>query len=228
MNEPLASPAGVCVPAPVLAVINGTVTTTSTDVAAFFGKNHRDVLRAIEILLSQLPEEHQRNFAQMLLDVEIGNGATRKDPAYRLTRDGFFLLAMGFTGKRAPAFKLAYIDAFNKLEAELLARPTPAAAIPPPPVDPAEYALNILRQERFLLFFDDEVQPLLRRIAASAYVSSPADWAEIIRDRYVPLNTLTSIIEACVERLATHAQCRAATTKYVEELGAQIAKERRG
>jgi phage regulator Rha-like protein len=46
-------------------------------------------------------------------------GVIRKDPAYRLTRDGFTLLAMGFTGKRALQFKLAYIDAFNKMEAEL-------------------------------------------------------------------------------------------------------------
>ena len=206
-----------------VSVIGGQAKTTSLIVADKFGKRHDTVLRAIENLDCS-PEFNRRNFAV----VEYTDAKGEKRPAVEMTRDGFTFLAMGFTGKEAARWKEFYIDAFNKLEAELLARPTPAAAIPPPPVDPAEYALNILRQERFLLFFDDEVQPLLRRIAASAYVSSPADWAEIIRDRYVPLNTLTSIIEACVERLATHAQCRAATTKYVEELGAQIAKERRG
>lgn len=55
----------------------------------------------------------------MMIDVEIGNGAVRKSKAYRLTRDGFTFLAMGFTGERAQAFKWAYIDAFNRMEAQL-------------------------------------------------------------------------------------------------------------
>ena len=57
----------------------------------------------------------------MSITVEIGNGATRQSPAYEITRDGFALLCMGFTGKKALAFKLTYIDAFNKMEAELRA-----------------------------------------------------------------------------------------------------------
>ena len=40
-------------------------------------------------------------------------------PVYRLTRDGFTFLAMGFTGEKAQAFKWAYIDAFNRMEAKL-------------------------------------------------------------------------------------------------------------
>lgn len=98
--------------------MDGKPTTLSTDVARHFGKRHDDVLRAIRSLVSQLDSAHARNFAEMLVETEIGQGATRKDPAYRLTRDGFTLLAMGFTGKKALAFKLAYIDAFNKMEAE--------------------------------------------------------------------------------------------------------------
>lgn len=105
--------------APCLSVIDGIVTTISTHVAAYFGKRHDDVLKAIRALLAQLSPEHGRNFAEMLIDVAIGGGATRQSPAYRLTRDGFTLLAMGFTGKRALQFKLAYIDAFNRMEAEL-------------------------------------------------------------------------------------------------------------
>ena len=46
-------------------------------------------------------------------------GGVRKDPAYLMTRDGFTFLAMGFTGPRAAVFKEAYIEAFNKMEAEL-------------------------------------------------------------------------------------------------------------
>jgi len=112
-------------PRPHVRIHEGQAITLSTEVARVFGKRHNDVLRAIQNLLPQLPPEHLRNFAQMVIDVEIGSGATRKSPAYKITRDGFTLLAIGFTGKRALAFKLAYIDAFNRMEAELTKPPTP-------------------------------------------------------------------------------------------------------
>lgn len=119
--------------------------TTSADVAAFFDKRHSHVLRAIERLLTALAEhadpqaecvtkgdpdldEHQPNFGLMSpgglfepisVDIGLGNGAVRRDPAYSVSRDGFALLAMGFTGKQALAFKLAYIAAFNAMETRL-------------------------------------------------------------------------------------------------------------
>jgi len=111
--------------APAVVLRDGVPTTTSLDVADYFHKQHKDVLRAVENLREELDEEHRRNFALMSIEVDIGNGATRKSPAYTLTRDGFTLLAMGFTGKRALSFKLAYIDAFNKMEAEIKAAPSP-------------------------------------------------------------------------------------------------------
>lgn len=104
---------------PAITLVDGIPTTLSTDLARHFGKRHDDILRAIRNLLPQLDTDLARNFAEMVIEVEIGSGATRKDPAYRLTRDGFTLLAMGFTGKKALAFKLAYIDAFNRMEAGL-------------------------------------------------------------------------------------------------------------
>ena len=104
---------------PVVTISDGVATTLSTNVAEFFGKLHKDVIRSIETILNSTDEKHQRNFAPMMIDVEIGNGAVRKSKAYRLTRDGFTFLAMGFTGERAQAFKWAYIDAFNRMEAQL-------------------------------------------------------------------------------------------------------------
>ena len=105
--------------APSVTIVDGTPTTLSTDLARHFGKRHDDILRAIRNLLPQLDEEHLRNFAEVSVEVEGGQGAKAAYPAYRLTRDGFTLLAMGFTGKKALAFKLAYIDAFNRMEAAL-------------------------------------------------------------------------------------------------------------
>ena len=109
---------------PAITIVDGVPTTLSTDLASHFGKRHDDILRAIRNLLPQLDADHARNFAEMVIDVEISGArnfaeTSRKSPAYRLTRDGFTLLAMGFTGKKALAFKLAYIDAFNRMEAAL-------------------------------------------------------------------------------------------------------------
>jgi len=105
-------------------VVDGQPTTTSLDVARRFAKRHNDVLRLIRNLLEQLPSERQRNFAQTFIETPIAGARNfaqtcRKDPAYRITREGFTLLAMGFTGKRALQFKLAYIDAFNAMEAQI-------------------------------------------------------------------------------------------------------------
>lgn len=107
---------------PDLSVVGGQITTTSRQIAEHFGKRHDTVLRAIRNLECSA-EFHARNFAEMVVAVEIGNGAIRRDPAYRMTRDGFSFLAMGFTGKDAALWKEAYIAAFNRMESELLAKP---------------------------------------------------------------------------------------------------------
>ncbi|PUA41369.1 phage regulatory protein [Pseudomonas protegens] len=103
-------------------IFNGKSTTTSLDVAQHFGKPHKDVLRAIRSLECS-PKFHERNFAPMEIEVQIGLGKTRKDQAFRMTRDGFTFLCMGFTGKEAAQWKEAYIDAFNKMEQALIEQP---------------------------------------------------------------------------------------------------------
>lgn len=65
------------------------------------------------------PQFRQLNFElyEYSKDLDIG---VRKYPAYRLTRDGFVFLAMGFTGKKAAAWKERFLEAFNTMEAALL------------------------------------------------------------------------------------------------------------
>ncbi len=113
---------------PVLDVIDGQVTATSNQVAQHFKKRHTHVLRAIKNLLKELPEGYQPNFGLIQIETDLGMGRVRKDAAYRITRDGFALLAMGFTGKEALQWKVAYIAAFNKMEAELLKQHPPRVA----------------------------------------------------------------------------------------------------
>jgi len=112
---------------PLVQISDGQAITISTEVARVFGKHHDDVLKSIRNLLPQLPPDHARNFAEMVVENQIGSGATRKDPAYQMNRDGFTALAFGFTGKRAIAFRCAYIDAFNKMEAALAEQAQPAS-----------------------------------------------------------------------------------------------------
>ena len=100
--------------APVVQITNDQITTTSTDLAKYFGKRHADVIRRVENLGCSA-EFNERNFA--LVEYEDGKGETR--PMYRITRDGFVFLAMGFTGSKASQFKEAYINAFNQMEKQL-------------------------------------------------------------------------------------------------------------
>ncbi|WP_234050133.1 MULTISPECIES: Rha family transcriptional regulator [unclassified Xanthobacter] len=99
----------------------GKPVTNSRDVARYFGKPHNDVLKSIRALLSQAPA-CAGNFSQTSETVAMPRGGSRQEPAYLMDRDGFTLLAMGFTGPKALQFKMAYIAEFNAMEAELEAQ----------------------------------------------------------------------------------------------------------
>lgn len=86
--------------------------TDSRKVAAKFGKRHGDVIRAIRNLECS-DDFTQRNFALCYENNELANG--KPAPYFQMTKDGFVMLAMGFTGKAAMAVKEAYIAAFNAM-----------------------------------------------------------------------------------------------------------------
>lgn len=98
----------------ILSAQNGEPVASSRQIAESFEKNHRDVLRAIDSL-----KEDVRNFAQMFFETDTPDSYGRPQRTYLMTRDGFTLLAMGFTGKAALEWKLKYIAAFNAMEKEL-------------------------------------------------------------------------------------------------------------
>lgn len=88
--------------------------TSSLQVAETFDKRHDHIIRDIEKLQKDLP-----NFGEMFLLSNIPDGYGRSRKAYYMNRDGFTLLAMGFTGKKALKFKMQYIEAFNKMEDQI-------------------------------------------------------------------------------------------------------------
>ena len=90
---------------------------TSLDVAETFGKEHRNVLKDIRELKCS-DEFRLLNFVQS----EYLNEQNHKQPMYYITRDGFTLLAMGYTGEKAMRFKEAYIRQFNAMEKALIGK----------------------------------------------------------------------------------------------------------
>lgn len=85
--------------------------TSSLQVARNFDKNHRDVLESVRNLTAENPATRI-----MFFETTYKNSRGQEYPEYLMNRDGFTLLAMGFTGKKALEFKLKYIDAFNQME----------------------------------------------------------------------------------------------------------------
>jgi len=94
---------------------NDEAVTTSLLVAEAFGKRHDHVLRAIENLISGLPKNGETS-KMWFYKSTYKNGQNKTQPMYYMNRDGFSLLVMGFTGKKALEWKIKYIEAFNQME----------------------------------------------------------------------------------------------------------------
>lgn len=88
--------------------------TTSLQVAEVFGKNHRDVLEAIQNKISSA--ENSAQYDSMFAQGEYKDKSGKRNKMYYMNRDGFTFIAFGFTGKKADKFKLKYIEAFNNME----------------------------------------------------------------------------------------------------------------
>ena len=92
-----------------LTVRNGKAVVSSRDIARVFEKEHKHVMRDVRGIIGNDPSWGQSNFGQTYYE-------------YLITRDGFTLLVMGYTGEKAMQFKKAYIAAFNEMERRLTPR----------------------------------------------------------------------------------------------------------
>lgn len=96
--------------------IQGKAFTTSQKIADYFGKRHDNVLRKIR----QVREECPKDFAALNFeeaDFIDKNGEAQ--PMFKLTKDGYMLVVMGFTGSAATLIKVRYIQAFNWMADQL-------------------------------------------------------------------------------------------------------------
>lgn len=105
---------------------DGQAVTSSRNVAAVFGKEHKNVIRDIRAVLDDTPDKEfgRLNFELTSFKDKFG----RAQPEYLLTRDGAILLIMGYTGPKAMALKTAYIKRFSEMEKALAKQHEPQVA----------------------------------------------------------------------------------------------------
>lgn len=116
---------------------HGAAVVSSRVIAENFEKRHQEVIYAIEGRKCSCEGKgckkcNNRGYQQLGLFQEISDKShlsklfiksyymdsmNRSQREYLMTRDGFSLLAMGFTGPKALDWKLKYIEAFNRMEA---------------------------------------------------------------------------------------------------------------
>ena len=92
------------------------LTASSRQVADKFEKEHRHVLESIDKMKEQLSTAE---FSALFMEGKYVASNGKKNKEYLMTRDGFSLLVMGFTGEKVLRWKLDYIKAFNEMEKEL-------------------------------------------------------------------------------------------------------------
>lgn len=177
--------------APIVEIVDGIPTVLSTNVAAVFEKRNDNAIRDIEEILSTLPENRKDNFIETQIErpSNLGRG-TVKSKAYRLTRDGFTFLVMGYTGEKAARFKWAYIDEFNRQQALLESQ-----VLPP------------MQSERTLIAGDSLAENVLRGL------SGQMD-AENVGDKLVTIGTVLQVVGAIQKVPASGPQLQAALNAF--------------
>lgn len=141
--------------------IEGQVVVSSREVADNFGKEHKNVLQIIKNLVAE--NQAAKNF---FIESSYENRG-KQYPEFLCTRDGFTLLAMGFTGSEALQWKLKYIDAFNAMEKSLMNM----KALSPELQLLINLELKQKEQDEKLSLIDDKVESIKGVVALN-----PNDW----------------------------------------------------
>ena len=96
---------------------NNEAVCSSLEIAEKFGKRHDKLIAEIRRMYSDLigKGSPQNGGAKFFFEATYENRG-KQYPMYLMNRDGFSLLVMGFTGKKALDWKLKYINAFNQME----------------------------------------------------------------------------------------------------------------
>ncbi len=159
---------------PIVSVRDKTVVANSRDVAVFFAKRHADVLRDVDNTLKSLTNADLRWFIPAGYVDEKGE----KRPAFDMTRDGFTLLVMGYTGAKAMAYKVRYIQRFNEMEAALKEATAAEAVLE----DPAKMRYLLLHHVEARMAAEARVAELEPEAAAWARIGKGTDGSLCLTD----------------------------------------------
>jgi Rha family phage regulatory protein len=198
----------------------------SRDVAARFGKRHADVIRAIRDVIRSLQEDArqpieiiERNFASFKIKDLTGETTSH----YLMNRDGFVHLAMGFTGKEAVRWKVAYIAAFNAMEAELKAPPVKRISNrrskEQVAIDRARAAAEINRAQTEIA----RTQAETTRIVQESAMATASGYADLLQ-RTLKMDINAAFLAGCNAAKAAHGVDIRATTAitHIESESQQI------
>lgn len=109
-----------------ITVIDGKPTTNTRDIAEVFGKQHDNVLRDVRQRMAEVGDEWRLlNFEETVVERKNPSGGEPiKSPVIRMTEKGFMFVVQKFTGKKAVAMQIAYVDEFERMR-NALTQPTP-------------------------------------------------------------------------------------------------------
>lgn len=142
---------------------NNQAVTTSLNVSKTFGKQHKHVLESIQNIVAE------NSAAKSFFALGSYKSRGRKYKMYYMNKDGFTLLAMGFTGKKAMQFKMEYIQAFNQMEKVIQENNLDSYMIADP-VKRAEKWIKEQEQTKLLAQQNEEMKP--KALFADAVSSS--------------------------------------------------------
>ena len=136
---------------------DGVAVVSSRVVAYDFDKQHKHVLEAIDNLIKEMGVAEKS--ADLFIESKYQHPQNKQwYKEYLLTRDGFSLLVMGFTGKEALQWKLQYIEAFNKMEEQI----KQASHNPYANVSPELQSIIMLDQKQQML--EQQVQTVQQKV----------------------------------------------------------------
>ncbi len=145
---------------------NGNLVVSSREVAAHFEKQNQHVMQAIRDL-----ETSVKNSTNLFIESIYSDSYGREQREYLLTRDGFTLLAMGFTGRKALDWKLKYIEAFNKMEAHIKQQTIPDDLSPQ-----LQLLINMELKQKQLEVAVNETKEEMQAIRDVIVVNPKAEW----------------------------------------------------
>lgn len=149
---------------------NGNLVVSSREVAENFEKRHDNVVRDIEELIKNMGSP--QNWGHLFIGTNYQHEQNKQVyREYLLTRDGFTLLAMGFTGRKALEWKLKYIEAFNKMEEKLKQQVIPSDLSPQ-----LQLLINMELKQRQLETAVTETQKEVQAIRDVIVVNPKAEW----------------------------------------------------